>query len=159
MPNTWAPAFNNPLLVPSGSGYVNSAANSKPTGKYPNRGKRRRKKRLTIFPSMTWGFFVGWQSSKCFHGLLFLGNWHDAIRSDYEAEKFVFPPIEKSPFQLSVPKTSVTNLSLQILATLKSDRQQICVLYSAWTCRRTFRSLLGCKQQELSPCCEMNCTK
>lgn len=32
---TWTTAFNNPLDVPSDSGYVNSAANSNPTGKYP----------------------------------------------------------------------------------------------------------------------------
>lgn len=35
MPNTWHAAFNIPDDVPSGSGYVNSAANSNPTGKYP----------------------------------------------------------------------------------------------------------------------------
>lgn len=33
MPKTCAPAFRRPELVPSGSGYVSSAANSKPTGR------------------------------------------------------------------------------------------------------------------------------
>lgn len=33
MPKIWAAAFSKPADVPSGSGYVNSAANSKPTGK------------------------------------------------------------------------------------------------------------------------------
>lgn len=33
IPKTWAPAFIRPDDVPSGSGYVNSDANSKPTGR------------------------------------------------------------------------------------------------------------------------------
>lgn len=32
---TWAEALSKPDEVPSGSGNVSSAANSKPTGKYP----------------------------------------------------------------------------------------------------------------------------
>jgi len=32
---TWAEALSNPLEVPSDSGKVISAANSKPTGRYP----------------------------------------------------------------------------------------------------------------------------
>ena len=35
IPNIWAAALSRPLEVPSGSGYVISAANSNPSGRYP----------------------------------------------------------------------------------------------------------------------------